>query len=65
MSEKQEDKIVLTLNNEVNEEEQEQVEETVKEPVKVSEEEVLAARVNDEGRCKAIPFKHRSNRTQT
>ena len=48
MSEKQEDKIVLTLNNEV-EEEQEQVEETVKEPVKVSEEEVLAARVNDDG----------------
>ena len=49
MSEKQEDKIVLTLNNEVNEEEVEEtkVEERDHEPV--SEEEVLAARVNDEG----------------
>ena len=49
MSEKQEDKIVLTLNNEVNEEEVEEtkVEEKGHEPV--SEEEVLAARVNDEG----------------
>lgn len=49
MSEKQEDKIVLTLNNEVNEEEVEEtkVEEKGHEPV--SEEEVLAARVSDEG----------------
>lgn len=49
MSEKQEDKIVLTLNNEVNEEEVEEtkVEEKGLEPV--SEEEVLAARVSDEG----------------
>ena len=49
MSEKQEDKIVLTLNNEVNEEEVEEtkVEEKGLEPV--SEEEVLASRVNDDG----------------
>ena len=47
MSEKQEDKIVLTLNNEVNEEEAEETK--VEEPVKVSEEEVLASRVNDDG----------------
>lgn len=49
MSEKQEDKIVLTLNNEVNEEEKiEDIgHESGLEPV--SEEEVLAARVNDEG----------------
>lgn len=46
--EKQEDKIVLTLNNEVNEEET--VTETEeKEPVKVSEEEAIASRVSDEG----------------
>lgn len=49
MSEKQEDKIVLTLNNEVNEEEVEEtkVEERGHEPV--SEEEAIAARVNDDG----------------
>ena len=46
MSEKQEDKIVLTLDNEVNQEDTS----TQEEPsTKVSEEEVLASRVNDDG----------------
>ena len=46
MSEKQEDKIVLTLDNEVNEEDTSTQEESSS---KVSEEEVLASRVNDDG----------------
>ena len=46
MSEKQEDKIVLTLDNEVN---QEDTSTQVKTSTKVSEEEVLASRVNDDG----------------
>ena len=41
MSEKQEDKIVLTLDNEVNQEE------TATQDEKVSEEEALASRVTD------------------
>ena len=46
MSEKQEDKIVLTLDNEVNQEDTSTQE---KPSTKVSEEEVLASRVNDDG----------------
>ena len=46
MSEKQEDKIVLTLDNGVNQEDTSTQEES---STKVSEEEVLASRVNDDG----------------
>ena len=46
MSEKQEDKIVLTLDNEVNQEDTSTQE---KPSTKLSEEEVLASRVNDDG----------------